>query len=77
MQTNIKDSQFINLYSDKIEKHTTKVVIQTLNEIIVGDFHHRPKLRVFFKRKWTHFNNEFGPTWNNCTLKITSKLSPF
>ena len=46
MQTGLKFHQVTAAFSDKIPKVTTKAVIQTLSEVIIGDLHLRPRLRL-------------------------------
>ena len=46
MQTSGRNSQTVTAYSDKIEKVAKRVVLQTLNDVILGDFHYRPRLRL-------------------------------
>jgi hypothetical protein len=46
MQTSGRNSQTAAAFSDKIEKVAKRVVLQTLNDVILGDFHYRPRLRL-------------------------------
>jgi hypothetical protein len=46
MQTSGKNHQAMNAFSDKIDKVAKKVVLQTSSEVILGDFHYRPRLRL-------------------------------
>lgn len=46
MQTPGRNIQTAAAFSDKIEKVAKKVVLQTLNDVILGDFHYRPRLRL-------------------------------
>jgi hypothetical protein len=46
MQTSGRNTQPVTAYSDKIEKVAKRVVLQTLNDVILGDFHYRPRLRL-------------------------------
>jgi hypothetical protein len=46
MQTSVKNPQSVTAFSDKIEKVAKRVVLQTLNDVILGDFHYRPRLRL-------------------------------
>jgi hypothetical protein len=46
MQTSVKNSQAATAFSDKIEKVAKRVVLQTLDDVILGDFHYRPRLRL-------------------------------
>jgi hypothetical protein len=46
MQTSGRNSQPVTAFSDKIEKVAKRVVLQTSNEVILGDFHYRPRLRL-------------------------------
>jgi hypothetical protein len=46
MQTSGRNSQTATAFSDKIEKVAKRVVLQTLNDVILGDFHYRPRLRL-------------------------------
>jgi Family of unknown function (DUF6812) len=46
MQTSGKNPQLGTAFSDKIEKVAKRVVLQTLSDVILGDFHYRPRLRL-------------------------------
>jgi Family of unknown function (DUF6812) len=46
MQTSGRNTQPVTAFSDKIEKVAKRVVLQTLNDVILGDFHYRPRLRL-------------------------------
>ncbi len=46
MQTSGNNPQMATAFSDKIDKVAKRVVLLTLNEIILGDFHYRPRLRL-------------------------------
>jgi hypothetical protein len=46
METPVKNPQVAVSFSDKIEKVTTRVVVQTVNNVIIGDFYHRPRIRL-------------------------------
>lgn len=47
MQTQTQErQQVINLFSDKIHKESIPVVIQSQNEVILGNIHIRPALRI-------------------------------
>lgn len=46
MQTSPRNSQTVTAFSDKIEKVAKRVVLQTLHDVILGDFHYRPRLRL-------------------------------
>lgn len=46
MQTQINKSQLAATFSDRVEKVSKRVVIETLNEVILGEFHHRPHMRL-------------------------------
>jgi hypothetical protein len=46
MQTYSTHHQVTAAFSDNIQKVTTKAVIQTLSDVIIGDLHLRPRLRL-------------------------------
>lgn len=46
MQTYSTYHQVTAAFSDNIQKVTTKVVIQTMSDVIIGDLHLRPRLRL-------------------------------
>jgi hypothetical protein len=46
MLNSVKNPQSVTPFSDKIEKVAKRVVLQTSNEVILGDFHYRPRLRL-------------------------------
>jgi len=41
-----KQHQVASMYTNKIEKVGIKVVIETVNDLIVGEMHLRPRLRL-------------------------------
>jgi len=41
-----KQHQAASMYTNKIEKVILRVVIETMNDLIVGDMHMRPRLRL-------------------------------
>jgi Family of unknown function (DUF6812) len=46
MQTYGRNPQTATAFSDKIEKVAKRVVLQTLSDVILGDFYYRPRLRL-------------------------------
>ena len=46
MQTYGNHHQVTAAFSDKIQKVTSKAVIQTVSDVIIGDLHLRPRLRL-------------------------------
>ena len=46
MQSSGKNPQLANPFSDKIDKVAKRIILLTLSEVILGDFHYRPRLRL-------------------------------
>ncbi|MEJ2598760.1 MAG: hypothetical protein P8Z00_10535 [Anaerolineales bacterium] len=46
MQSSVNEPQLATTFSDKIEKVAKRVILLTLSEVILGDFHYRPRLRL-------------------------------
>jgi len=46
VQTFVNNPQLGTPFPDKIDKIVKKVVIHTLSDVILGDFHCRPRLRL-------------------------------
>ena len=78
MQTSGRNSQTATAFSDKIEKVAKRVVLQTLNDVILGDFHYRPRLRLIDEliSGDQYLESATAMTLNNLAWRLATDADP-